>query len=217
MSLLDKIKADINQRKSDNAKQIYEKRLADWQAQHDALVNSLNLVKTFQGAITTELMLKPGEALFFKVTNTGLVEERRGVGHYEGRSSGFSVPLGKIRYRVGTSKGHFVQGAPIATAVDTGTTCVTNKRVIFQGSKQTRECSFDKLIGIQHDDINGSTTISVSNRQKPTTIHYGAQLAGAFDFRLDLALAHYRHTVPQMAAQVEQLITNHSADKPSVA
>jgi len=57
------------------------------------------------------------------------------------------------------------------------TVFITNQRVIFQGSKQTRECAFAKLIGFEHDDATGSTTFSVSNRQKPTTIHYGPDLS----------------------------------------
>jgi len=62
-------------------------------------------------------------------------------------------------------RGHYVSGAPTPTAIDNGTVYVTNQRVIFQGSKQTRECKFAKLLGVQHDDVEGSTTLSVSNRQ----------------------------------------------------
>jgi hypothetical protein len=76
--------------------------------------------------------------------------------------------------------------------------------LIFQGGKQTRECDFAKLIGFVHDDNEGSTTFSVSNRQKPTTIHYGSSVAGWFDFRVDLALAHYRGTVDTLIAELQQ-------------
>jgi hypothetical protein len=38
----------------------------------------------------------------------------------------------------------------------------------------------------------------VSNRQQPTCLHYGSSLSGWFDFRLDLAIAHYRGTVAAM-------------------
>jgi hypothetical protein len=126
-------------------------------------------------------MLKSGETLFCKVTNVSLVEERRGKGHYQGGSTGFSIPVGSVggrsvRYRIGASRGHYVQGAPSPTAIDTGTMFVTNQRVVFRGTKQTRECAFAKLIGFQHS-VDGSTTFSVSNRQKPTTIHYGPSIS----------------------------------------
>ena len=72
--------------------------------------------------------------------------------------------------------------------------------MVFQGGRQTRECLFAKLVGFQHDDAAGQTDFSVSNRQKPTIVHYGADLSDWFDFRLDLAVAHYRGTVAAMVA-----------------
>lgn len=91
----------------------------------------------------------------------------------------------------------------------------TNKRVIFQGGKQTRECTFAKLLGFHHDDREGSTTFSVSNRQKPTTIHYGPQLSASFDFRLDLALAYFKGTVPQLVSQLRAELARIDADRPA--
>ncbi len=147
-------------------------------------------------------MLKSGEGIFLQVTGAALIEDRRGAGHYQGRSSGVSIPIGLgVRYRV-EAGATTVQGTPSPTAIDTGTMYVTNMRVIFQGSKQTRECAFAKLIGFQHSK-DGSTTFSVSNRQKPTTIRYGPKRSGSVDFRLDLALAHFRGTVNQMANQLQ--------------
>jgi hypothetical protein len=119
-----------------------------------------------------------------------------------------------VRYRVGTTQGHYVQGAPTPTAVDTGTVYITNQRVIFQGAKQTRECAFAKLIGFQHSDDEGSTTFSVSNRQKATTIHYGPKLSGSFDFRLDLALAHFRGTVGNLVRQLQMEVDQLDAGRP---
>jgi len=58
------------------------------------------------------------------------------------------------------------------------------------------------LIGFNHDEAAGTTTFSVSNRQKPTTVRYGPALSGAFQFRLDLALAHYRGSVNEFRARL---------------
>ena len=85
----------------------------------------------------------------------------------------------------------------------TGTCFITNQRIIFQGAKQTRECLFAKLIGIEHDDQTGTTVISVSSREKPTTIHYGSKIAWWFDFRVDLALAQFKGTVAELVAQLQ--------------
>ena len=186
----------------------YQDALAAWQADRDSQAQLLDLAQHFEGTGAENILLKSGEAVFYKVTGVALIEERRGAGHYAGRSQGVSIPIGSlrgrtVRYRVGVNKGHFVQGTPTPTAIDTGTVFITNQRVIFQGGKQTRECAFSKLVGFEHDDAAGETTFSVSNRQKPTTIHYGRELSGAFDFRCDLALAHFRGTLDTFVAQLK--------------
>jgi hypothetical protein len=186
----------------------YEAKLAAWQEQRDAYASLVTLAQTYAGEPSSDIMLKPGEAVFATVTSVALVEDRRGAGEWKGRSQGFSIPVASIhgrsiRYRVGTSRGHFVQGAPAPAAIAVGTAYITNKRVIFQGSKQARECLYDKLVGFQHDDAEGQTIFSVSNRQKPTCLHYGSSLSGWFDFRLDLAIAHYRGTVAALTEGLE--------------
>lgn len=184
----------------------YQSRLVAWQAQVDSSAALLDMAESFVGETTTQTVLRAGEALFATVTGASLVEERRGAGQYTGHSNGVSIPIGSIgghavRYHVGATKGHYVQAPPVPTAIDTGTVVVTNQRVIFQGARQTRECMFSKLIGFEHHP-DGSTVFSVSNRQKPTVIHYGARTAGWFAFRLDLALAHYRGTVAELVAKL---------------
>ncbi|MGA2471632.1 MAG: hypothetical protein ABSG64_13200 [Solirubrobacteraceae bacterium] len=206
--------------KARQAEEAYQRDLAHWQALRDGYAHMLEVAEKFNGASEAEIMLAPGEALFFKVTGTSLVEERRGQGTYAGRSQGVSIPIGSIhgrsvRYRVGATRGHYVQGASTPTAIDTGTVFITNKRVVFAGARQTRECLFAKLIGFEHSDSEGSTTFSVSNRQKPTTVHYGPNLAADFDFRLDLALAHYRKTVPDVVAQLQRDLAQIDAQRPN--
>ncbi len=197
----------------------YNAQLAHWKEQRDASAALLALAQTYSGEASNGIMLKRGEAVFALITGAGLIEDRRGAGQWQGRSSGVSFPIGSIggrsiRYRVGSSRGHFVQGAPVPTAIDLGTVYVTNQRVVFQGAKQTRECRFDKMVGFQHT-ADGSTIFSVSNRQKPTTVHYGPQVSGWFDFRLDLALAHYRGEVPALIAQLQQDLAALDSVKPS--
>ena len=201
------------------AEKHYRAELAAWQQQRDASASLLEIAKSYSGEAADSLMLKRDEAVFASIAGAALIEDRRGAGHWEGRSSGVSVPIGSIggrsiRYHVGRSKGHFVQGAPTPTAIDVGTAYVTNQRVVFQGDKQTRECRFDKLIGFQHTP-DGATVFSVSNRQTPTTIHYGEELSGWFDFRLDLALAHYRGDLPSLINQLQEDLNTVDAAKPA--
>ena len=197
----------------------YQKERAEWQAERDRYAAFLKLARTYEGEGAAGLMLAAGEAVFIKVNSAALIEDRRGPGHYAGRSQGISIPVGKVggrsvRYRVGANKGHFEQGALAPTIIDRGTAYVTNKRVIFQGEKQTRECAFAKTIGFEHDDDVGSTTISVSNRQKPTTIMYGHELAAEFHFRMDLALAHFRGDVDDLVGQMEGELSRVELERP---
>ncbi len=202
------------------AEQAYQQELTQWQAERDGYARYLELAEKFNGSMDAEIMLGQDEALFYYVTGASLIEDRRGRGTYKGASHGVSIPIGNVhghsvRYRVGQTRGHYEQGTPTPTAIDTGTVFITNKRVIFQGAKQTRECLFAKLIGFEHSDSEGSTTFSVSNRQKPTTIHYGPGLSANFDFRLDLALAHYQNTVADLVAEVQGDLAKIDAQRPT--
>jgi hypothetical protein len=209
----------LEKHKAQKAIKEHQEALARWQSQRDGYAHLLEVAQGFNGEATDEVMLKAGEALFYKVTSCSLVEERRGAGHYQGGSTGVSIPIGSIggrsvRYRVGANRGHYVQGAPVPTAIDTGTVFITNQRVIFAGNKQTRECLYAKTISISHDDSAGETTISVSNRQKPTVLHYGAALSGSFDFRLELAIAHFNGTLPQLIDNLTTQLSQIEAERP---
>jgi len=211
----------FEQHREHKAEEAREALQHDWQARHDAYVELLDTARTFTGTTAEGILLAPGESVFLVVQDTALIEERRGPGTYVGRSQGVSVPVMRvggrqIRYRVGASKGHFVQGSPTPTAIDRGTTYITSSRVVFRGDAQTRECAFAKLIGFDHDDVDGTTTLSVSNRSKPTTIHYGTACAATFDFRLDLALAHFRNTLDDLEAGLEADLAAIDAGRPGV-
>lgn len=205
--------------KAKEAEQNYQSQLKAWQAHRDEYAKLLELARSFNGSSSSDLALKSGEAVYASVSSTSLIEQRQGKGHYEGASAGVSVPIGTVhgqpvRYRVGANRGHFVAGSPIDTAIDTGTVWVTNQRVIFQGAHQTRECDFVKLLGVTHDEKAGTTTISVSNREKATTIHYGPDLSSWFKFRFDLAHAHYLNTVEAFVSEVEQELDQLDSEKP---
>lgn len=205
--------------KAKKAAEAHEKALAQWKAERDGCAELLDVTQNFLGTTADTVMLGANETVFLKVSDASLIEDRRGPGHYAGHSQGVSIPIAHvggrpIRYRVGVNKGHFVQGTPTPTAIDTGAVFITNKRVIFQGMKQTRECVFTKLVGYQSDDNEGSTTFSVSNRQKPTTIHYGASVADTFDFRLELALAHFRGDVGALVEQLQDQLTELDEHRP---
>lgn len=191
------------------AAEAYQKALAEWQAQRDGYARLLELAETFNGTSDAEIMLGRDEALslFYKVTGASLIEERRGRGTYKGASQRVSIPIGivhgrSVRYRVGQTRGHYEQGAP--TPIDTGTVFVTNKRVIFQGVKQTRECLADLVAEVRGDLANIDTQRPTAPAVYPPNETAGSvglrapapTIAGAVRFRVPARAGHPRPAQP---------------------
>ena len=198
-----------------------EQAAAAWQAEHDAYQHVLELARDFYGEQSSDVVLKKGEALYSKLDGSSLIEDRAGTGEWKGRSQGVSIPVGSlggrsVRYRVGASKGHYVQGTPVATAIDTGTIFITNRRVIFRGHKQNRECVFDKLISCEHLD-SGESVFAVSNRQKNTVLHYGPALNDWFRVHYEVAFADYQGTRAQLVAEIEAHVAELDRSQPAPA
>src|SRR5262249_22589818 len=139
-----------------------------------ALEDQLDNAKNFTGydpadAPGVPLHAKAGERLFLSAEGAFLIEPRRGPGHYEGASQGVSVHVPgtkSMRYRVGATRGTFVQGEEKPTPIDQGTFVITDQRAVFIGAQQTREWLWSKLIGFTHSADAPWTAIAVSNRQK---------------------------------------------------
>jgi hypothetical protein len=202
------------------AAQAQQEALNTWETERAVHEQQLECARQFNGETeSSRLVLKRGEAVFMEVEGCALVEARRGPGQWEGRSQGVSIPVGSIggrsiRYRVGRTKGHYVQGAEQPTVIDRGRLFLTNKRAVFVGTKQTRECLFDKLVG--YDYLADAVVLSVSNRQKPTTVMYGRGIAPEVQFRVELALAHWRDDVASLISQLEEDLTEIDSRKPAV-
>ena len=148
------------------------------------------------GGFAGGVVVKPGERVFLIAEGAALIEPRRLPGHYEGGSSGVSFRIAKgVSYRVGQSRGTYVQGAEVPTPIDNGTVVITDKRVVFSGMKATREWAFTKLVGYTHVDEGADwTAIQVSNRQRVSGVMYGDDASRDFRFRFGLALAVFQGT-----------------------
>jgi hypothetical protein len=196
-----------------------QQQLAAWQAERDGVEELLAVAKA-PGTAPDGLVLHRGELCFGVLTSCSLVEERKGAGHFVGGSTGVSIPIGSlrgrsVRYRVGTTRGHYVAGQPEPTAVAEGTLYLTNQRLVFLSATQTRECRFDRLVGIQADDSSGQLFVSVSNRQHPTVIAYGAAAAPWVAFHIDLCLAQWRGDVDQLVAGLDSQLAEIDARRPA--
>ena len=196
-----------------------EAALQEWTEQMQELRGLLAVASGESASGITSLILKKGEIGVAQITNVGLIEERKGAGQWKGASQGVSFPIGhvagrQVRYRVGQTRGHYVQGAPVPTAVDNGTLTITNQRIVYQGANKNSECAFAKLLGIQHG--SGGLSISVSNRQRPTVVHFGTAIDDWVSNRLSIALALYNgdagDAVTQLQAQLSELESHKPGD-----
>jgi ribosomal protein L21E len=79
------------------------------------------------------------------------------IRQYQGGYSGFSIPLGKtgIRYKVGGSRGHSVEVGTQLNVADSGVLSVTNKRVVYSGTRKTVDMPYSKLVnlGVYNDGL----------------------------------------------------------------
>jgi hypothetical protein len=193
---------------------------AAWVAKVEDLQGMLQKAQHFQGGSSSEILLKTKELQYSSIPGS-LIEDRAGQRSFVAGHQGVSIPIGKIggrsvRYYAGKTKGHPVQAPPVATVIDRGRIIITNQRVVFQGITQTRESLFSKLVAYEHLDV-GDTVISVSNRQKPTRLHYAASVSNEFQFALVLAIASFRIETAALAQELATRLNVEKASEPRLA
>jgi hypothetical protein len=153
--------------------------------------------------------------VFAIISPSALIESRRGPGHYAGGSQGFSFRIAKgVRYRVGANRGTYVQGDEKLTQVDTGSVTVTSMRIVFQGSKQSREWALAKVLGIQHDPDMALTMISVSNRQKVSGFTYDETHTATVRLRVSMAVATATGRTDELVSDLEAQLAELDSNRP---
>lgn len=197
----------------------FDERHNEWLARVTDMEDMLTQAQQFHGRESNEILLKKGELLYASIPG-GIIEDRAGKREFVAGHQGVSLPIGKIggrsvRYYVGQTKGHAVQAPPVATLIDTGRIVITNQRVVFQGLKQTRESLFTKLVGYEHLGV-GDTVVSVSNRQKPTRLHYASSDSNEFQFMLVLALADFRGQTSELVKELHENLSLARAEEPKI-
>ncbi len=119
----------------------------------DPLLPDRALVSAVNGGNLPEvpsprLMAKKGETVHIECAASLMKEVS--IRQYQGGYSGFSFPIGKtgIRYRVGGTRGHSVEVGTKLNVADSGILAVTNKRVVYMGSRKTVEMPYAKLANL---------------------------------------------------------------------
>jgi len=201
------------------AQQLYGRQLAAWEHEIGEARAALDTAQEFTGFSVdaspepVPIVLEPDERVFLIIDGAGLIEARRGPGHYQGGSQGVSLHIAKgVSYRIGAQRGTFVPGEERPTVIDHGVAVVTDRRVVFEGSGQTREWAFAKLVGVQH--LPGLTMIHVANRQRVSGVVYGEAGQDDVELRLDLAVAHFHGDVDRIVAGLKQHVQELEAGRP---
>jgi hypothetical protein len=198
----------------------YRRTLEPWQEEADALRAHLNIAHTFAGATAADepsvpMQLAPGERVFSVLERASLVEPRNRPERWSAGYTGFSFRLARaVRYRAATGTAKKEPGEEAPAAVDTGVATVTDRRVVFQGSRRRREWAFDTLVGYHNDGRVPLTLFHVSNRQKVSGVLYDRNSAEELHFRLALALAHHGGTVDDYVNHIERQLAVHEASRP---
>ena len=196
----------------------YRQALEEWQADDHELSHMISSARSYTGQPDTgasPIVLKKNERVFYFIPNVSLVEVQRAPGHFTGGYSGFSFRVTKgVRYNVGGSRGTYVQGAEQLKVTDEGALTVTDQRVVFTGSRNSREWAFSKLVSLEHDNSRPVTMLGVSNRQKISGVIYPAVNNGGFRFNLSLALSHYRDDVAGFVQSLEAERAQHAQARP---
>lgn len=99
------------------------------------------------------------------------------------------------------------------TVADEGHAMVTNTRLMYTGSARTHELDFTKLTNMSHFPL-GYTVFSPSGRGKPFGIGYGEGPALDVQFRLEIAVAMARNTLPKYLEKLTAQKQKHSSEQP---
>ncbi|MBV8982606.1 MAG: hypothetical protein JO086_17035, partial [Acidimicrobiia bacterium] len=131
----------------------YRRALEPWQDEADALRSQLAIAQSFAGATAADdasvpLELAPGERVFSVLERVSLVEPRNSPERWAVGYTGFSFRLARgVRYRGAVDGAKKDAGEELPSAVDTGMATITDRRVVFHGSRRTREWAFANLAG----------------------------------------------------------------------
>lgn len=195
----------------------YQSQLAQWESDNAAVDRMLEVVRDCrEGRIEKQFpdhddygfMLKPGEFAVAFLQGTAYIETVRAPTRYSGGYGGVSFPLfGGVRLNTGRTGGRISRGEESISNTDSGNALVTNTRVMFAGSKRSKEWRFEKMMSCSH--LPGGITIFALNTGKPSGIGYGDGPAPEVQFRIELASALALGTLQryegELLAEKEQL------------
>jgi hypothetical protein len=104
-------------------------------------------------------------------------------------------------------------GPEAISVSDEGHAMITNQRILFSGSARTHEWELTKLINMTHVPL-GYTVFAAKGRGKPAGLGYGEGPALDVQFRLEIAAAMARDTLPKYLNELTAQKQKHSSEAP---
>ena len=186
----------IKRRKAEGALQLtqaqYAVALAEWQKVDKQLAEMIVVVQDCIEGRTQEQFADMSDYGFMLDTDEFPVAHLQGVAYLE----------------LDTSDG------PEAISVsDEGHAMITNQRIMFSGSTRSHEWVFTKLINMTHVPL-GYTVFATSGRGTPAGLGYGEGPSLDVQFRLEIAAAMARETLPKYLDELTAQKQKHSSEAP---
>lgn len=202
-------------REEKHAEHQHEEAVAAWRVEQDeadAMAHAAQVAAS-GGVLIQGLLLKRGEVALWSGP-AALIEPRVAPGHYVGGYQGVSLRIAKgVNYRVGGGRGHYVPGPEVQIPVDQGQAFVTSQRVVFTGTRATREWAYAKLVGADASSDERTVLLHVSNRQKVSGLSLG-NAGPRFQAHLVLGLAISQDGVDAVAKRYAQAAAEHRGTRP---
>lgn len=133
--------------------------------------------------------LRHGEEFVVNLNDVSLAEGRRAPRVTSRQTDALTLALAKgVYYTAAGGKSISPEPDELITEIDTGTATFTTHRVVFVGSKQTREWDFAKLLGATEGAGGLRVMFAVSNRQKMSGIAHASidQIAPGLAYQITM-------------------------------
>ena len=170
----------------------YKRMVAKQRSEH--WVKHLTEIGTKMPYEDSPFELRHGEKYVLSLRDQMLVESRRGTRVSTRSTDAFTVALAKgFYYTAAAGKSVSPEPDDELKQIDTGVAHFTTHRVVFVGSKQTREWDFAKLLGTTEEPGGLRLMISVSNRQKTSGLASLriAQISPGMAYQITEQVIHY--------------------------
>ena len=170
----------------------YKRAVAKQRSEH--WVKLLTQIGTTMPFPDSPFPLRHGEKYVLSLKDQMLVESRRGTRVSTRSTDAFTVALAKgFYYTAAAGKSVSPEPDDELKQIDTGVAHFTTHRVVFVGSKQTREWDFAKLLGTTEEPGGLRLMISVSNRQKTSGLASLriAQISPGMAYQITEQVIHY--------------------------